>query len=267
MLLVATTLYSQSVPAAGVTTPATRHWARMSLVLAPSPQPQVLSRSWMQLRSGALLCWSCRCLASPWSRFCALAIIYPTTLVPSKLELLADWLPRQDWYVSCAHEPSLARAGGFRLDDPAGEVGIEFMVVLDGADTGSATAYLVPLTYRGSALPGAADALIGTAEHGVLGQRWIYDGTRDPVLLAALAELVAGRVQAQAQRVSDTPDPTVLSAPASAAPGASPAFRFARALTPADSDDAAPGQVTGMWTGSAGTAVRSIFVTSEPALG
>jgi hypothetical protein len=32
-----------------------------------------------------------------------------------------------------AREPELARAGGFRLDDPQGEVGIEFMVVTDGS--------------------------------------------------------------------------------------------------------------------------------------
>jgi hypothetical protein len=32
------------------------------------------------------------------------------------------------------------------------------------------------MTYRASALPGADGGLIGTAEHGVLGGRWIYDG-------------------------------------------------------------------------------------------
>jgi len=202
-----------------------------------------------------------------------MAVIHPTTLVPSKLELLADWLPRQDWYRYRPGGPSLTRAGGFRLDDPAGEVGIEFMVVLDAAGdyarpaagrTG-ATAYLVPLTYRGSALPGAEGALIGTAEHGVLGQRWIYDGTRDPVLLAALAELVSGRAQAQAQRVSDTPDPTVLSSPAALARGERPDFRFERVLTPASGDEPETGQVTGTWTLPGNAVVRSVFVTSEPA--
>ena len=55
------------------------------------------------------------------------------------------------------------------------------------------------------------DALIGTAEHGVLGPRWIYDGTSDPVLLGQLVALIHGTVQAQAQSVSDTPDPSVVS--------------------------------------------------------
>ena len=137
-----------------------------------------------------------------------MAIIHRTTVIPSKLELLSAWLPAQPWYLDRGRDPELARAGGFRLDDPAGEVGIEFMVVTDGSGD-AATAYLVPMTYRASALPGAEDALIGTAEHGVLGRRWIYDGTRDPVLVAQLAALIQGAAEPQAQSVSDTPDPTV----------------------------------------------------------
>jgi hypothetical protein len=201
-----------------------------------------------------------------------LAIIYRTTLVPGKLDLLTEWLPRQTWYRSHADLPHLERAGGFRLDDPAGEVGIEFMVVLDAVDESGradssegATAYLVPLTYRASALPGAADALIGTAEHGVLGQRWIYDGTRDPVLLAALGELISGRVLAQAQRESDTPDPTVLSSAVAAASGERLDFRFARVLTPGEGGQPEPGQVTGTWTRPDGSLIRSVFVTAGPA--
>ena len=66
----------------------------------------------------------------------AWATIYTgTTMAPTKLELLADWLPRQPWYRRHrAAAPALSRAGGFRLDDPAGEVGIEFMLVADGED-------------------------------------------------------------------------------------------------------------------------------------
>ena len=65
------------------------------------------------------------------------------------------------------------------------------------------------MTYRGSALPGAEGGLIGTAEHGVLGRRWIYDGTHDPVLVAQLVALIDGAAEPQAQSVSNTPDPTV----------------------------------------------------------
>jgi Maltokinase N-terminal cap domain len=136
------------------------------------------------------------------------AVIYQTTLTPTKLELLSPWLPAQPWYAG-AGAPDLARAGGFRLDDPAGDVGIEFMVVRDGSG-GRLRWYHVPLTYRGAPLAGAADAaLIGTSEHGVLGRRWIYDGLHDPVLAAQLLALIQGHARAQAQSQSDTPDPTV----------------------------------------------------------
>jgi len=135
-------------------------------------------------------------------------IIHRTTMSPGKLELLAAWLPAQPWYRPTGRAPELARAGGFRLDDLQGEVGIEFMVVTDGPGSGAA-AYQVPMTYRARVLPGADGSLIGTAEHGVLGPRWIYDGPPDPVLAAQLAALVRGEAGPQAQSVSDTPDPTV----------------------------------------------------------
>jgi len=142
-----------------------------------------------------------------------MAIIHSTaTLSPTKLELLASWLPAQPWYLGQGREPELARAGGFRLDDPRGEVGIEFMVVTDGSGERVAS-YLVPMTYRAGALVSADGALIGTAEHGVLGRRWIYDGVHDPVLVAQLVALIQGDAEPQAQGVSDTPDPTVISEP------------------------------------------------------
>ena len=140
-----------------------------------------------------------------------MAVIHDTTMSPSKLELLRAWLPAQPWYRSTGREPRLARAGGFRLDDPAGAVGIEFMVVTDGSATPAAS-YQVPMTYRGAAL--ADDVgLIGTAEHGVLGPRWIYDGAHDPVLAAQLVALLQGTAEPQAQSVSHTPDPTVIAHP------------------------------------------------------
>ncbi|MFE5594350.1 1,4-alpha-glucan branching protein [Streptomyces sp. NPDC056549] len=137
-----------------------------------------------------------------------MAVIHHTTMQPTKLELLTTWLPSRTWYAGGADGPCPAKAGGFRLDDPAGEVGIEFMAVTDGAGP-DAPAYLIPMTYRGEPLEGAEDALIGTSEHGVLGTRWIYDGTHDPVLVAQLYALLAGHAQAQEQSTDDTPDLTV----------------------------------------------------------
>jgi hypothetical protein len=142
-----------------------------------------------------------------------MSIIYKTTLAPSKLELLTSWLPAQPWYQAAGREPELAKAGGFRLDDPDGAVGIEFFVAADqSADP--AAAYLVPLTYRAAPCDEAAGGLIGTTEHGVLGRRWVYDGTHDPVLIATLVALLQGGAQAQAQSIHETPDLTVTCRPA-----------------------------------------------------
>ncbi|AVZ76916.1 1,4-alpha-glucan branching protein [Streptomyces lunaelactis] len=139
-----------------------------------------------------------------------MAVVHNTTLTPSKVELLARWLPRQSWYVGSGREPELTKVGGFRIDDPEGEVGIEFMVVTDGSGDQPMT-YQVPLGYRGSPLAGADHALVGTTEHGVLGRRWIYDGTHDPVLVAQLFALIQGEAQPQDQNASDTLDATVTS--------------------------------------------------------
>lgn len=137
-----------------------------------------------------------------------MSIIYRTTLTPGKLELLSEWLPTRTWYRVTGRPPELVKAGGFRLDDPEGEVGIEFMVAIDESGAQPAS-YHIPMTYRGLPLDDADDYLIGTTEHGVLGRRWIYDGTRDPVLITQLVALIQGEAEAQAQSQSHTPDPTV----------------------------------------------------------
>lgn len=137
-----------------------------------------------------------------------MAIIHQTTLAPTKLELLTSWLPGRTWYAGGAPAPRLAKAGGFRLDDPDGNVGLEFMAVTDESGA-QATTYHVPMTYRGSPLPGGDAAFIGTAEHGVLGKRWIYDGTRDPVLVSRMFALLLGEAQPQAQNISNIADPSV----------------------------------------------------------
>jgi hypothetical protein len=136
-----------------------------------------------------------------------MAYIHDTTMSPTKLELLEPWLRNQPWYAGSGR-PDLAKAGGFRLDDPDGEVGIEFMFVRDDAN-GDGTTYHVPLTYRGVPLESAAAALIGNGEHGVLGKRWIYDGVHDPVLMAQVVALLEGMAVPQHQSESDTADPTV----------------------------------------------------------
>lgn len=113
------------------------------------------------------------------------------------MELLADWLPLQDWFDGGGSP--LVRLGSFRFDDPAGEVGIETQLVGAGDQV-----YQVPLTYRGAPLAGAEAFLVGTMEHSVLGHRWVYDATGDPVYVAELAAaLLAGKPQAAQFRETD----------------------------------------------------------------
>jgi hypothetical protein len=137
-----------------------------------------------------------------------MATIHRTTMVPGKLDLLGDWLPRQPWYRDAGVPPTLTRAGGFRLDDPAGDVGIEFVFVTDATE-GEETTYHVPLAYRGAPLPEAQEGLLGTSEHGVLGRRWIYDAAHDPVAVAQLLAFICGATDAQHQNQSNTPDRSV----------------------------------------------------------
>jgi len=126
-----------------------------------------------------------------------MAIVYAAELRPSKMELLAQWLPAQPWFA--ADPAHLVRLGSFRFDDPAGEVGIETMLVGAGKSV-----YQIPLTYRGAPLEGAQAFLVGTMKHSVLGNRWVYDATADPVYVGELAAaLLAGKAQAVETRETD----------------------------------------------------------------
>ncbi|MGW7459226.1 maltokinase N-terminal cap-like domain-containing protein [Streptomyces sp. NPDC054797] len=186
-----------------------------------------------------------------------MAVVHRTTMSPGKLELVASWLPEQPWYEGLpGRAPELARAGGFRLDDPEGEVGIEFMVVTDTAGPGGPVAYHVPLTYRGAPLPGAEHALVGTSEHGVLGTRWIYDGAQDPVLLAQLRALLRGEAVPQAQSASDTPDPTVVVVPGETGSTVT-VTRVLRPHAPVDPHT----HVSATWHDASGTPTRAVFAS------
>jgi len=131
------------------------------------------------------------------------------TLTPTKLELVAPWMARQRWYAAKGRVPKLRRLWSWRLDDPAGAVGIETLLVLDegGAEP---VLYQVPLTYRGSPLDGAQHALVGTTEHSALGRRWVYDAPHDPVYAAQLLALVLGATTPQAGSTSATAEPDVV---------------------------------------------------------
>ncbi|MEU4688715.1 hypothetical protein [Actinoplanes sp. NPDC023714] len=118
------------------------------------------------------------------------------TIIPSKLELLAAWLPSRSWF---AGSGEVTRVAAGRFDDPAGEVGIETMMVR----AGDGPVLHVPLTYRAAPLEGAEAHLIGTTEHSVLGKRWVYDATGDPVYVAALTEVIGSAGHEAVQEFED----------------------------------------------------------------
>lgn len=125
-----------------------------------------------------------------------MALLHQATIIPTKQELMAAWLPTRSWYDGTTEREPVA---AFRLDDPDGEVGIECFLL--GHPSGGGL--FVPLTYRAAPLEGVE--AIGTMEHSVLGTRYVHDGTRDPVCVSALATaaLTGGTQAVEEIRVAD----------------------------------------------------------------
>src|ERR1700712_2430459 len=99
-----------------------------------------------------------------------MGLVYATAVItPSKQELLEAWLPSRPWAPGAG---AVTKVGEYRFDDPAGEVGIETILW----QTAEGTLLQVPFTYRATPLDGGDAYLVGTAEHTVLGPRWVSDG-------------------------------------------------------------------------------------------
>lgn len=111
------------------------------------------------------------------------AVLHHAALTPDKMQLLTAWLPSRDWFTGDADD--LDRVASYRFVDPDGEVGIETLIVRSNDVT-----YQVPLTYRDAPLDEARSAFIGTMEHSVLGTRYVYDATGDPVYVAELLRVI-----------------------------------------------------------------------------
>jgi hypothetical protein len=174
------------------------------------------------------------------------------TITPSFRDFLPAWIARQPWYPGAA-VPATRPVGFFRLEDPAGAVGLETHLLTDGA-----TVYQIPMSYRGAPLrelagdsqADPATALITEAEHSELGTRWIYDAVRDPVWVAAITDLVETQGSA-ATRSDDAVGPaTVRGVRYDAWPaGARPAIGLNRVLMagPRPEEPGAIGAVMGSW--------------------
>lgn len=116
-----------------------------------------------------------------------MALLHQAELHPTKLELLAAWLPGRRWYQGQA-SADIVRVAAYRFDDPAGAVGMETILVR----AGDGPIHQVPLTYRDAPLDSGDPWLVGTTDHSVLGRRWVYDACGDLVYAAALASAIFG---------------------------------------------------------------------------
>jgi hypothetical protein len=116
-----------------------------------------------------------------------MAIIHKASVSPTKTELLERILGE-----------AVTVLGTYRLDDPSGEVGVEAFIACSGAKTRQ-----VVLTYRGAPLEGADEDLISTMEHSVLGPRWIYNGTGDPVAAACFRRALRGEQEQAVEELWD----------------------------------------------------------------
>lgn len=112
-----------------------------------------------------------------------MAILHAATVTPTKPELLQDWLGGP-----------VEILGTYRFDDPNGEVGIEAFVLRQGIQLLHRV-----LTYRGA--PSETATLVTTMKHSVLGERWVYDGTTDPVAVAAFGRAIRGEQEQAAHEL------------------------------------------------------------------
>lgn len=114
-----------------------------------------------------------------------MALLYQATLIPSKIEILKAWMPTQSWFPD-VDVSSIEVVGAYRFDDPEDAVGLETLLLR----CANGQTLQIPLTYRDAPLDGVDTPLITTAQHSVLGKRWVYDACGDPVYAAALANTI-----------------------------------------------------------------------------
>ena len=194
------------------------------------------------------------------------AEIYDAVLDPGKLDLLRGWVRRQDWFDGDPER--LEQVTAYRFVDPDGEVGMESFLLSDGSQT-----YHVPVTYRGAELSDAADALVGTTEHSVLGRRWVYDAPADPVYVTEVCRVISHRdPAADPLRVEEdavTPSPVNIRGGGDGlgqSPEASPrVIRVVNEENDAETDRpliGSPGTLSGTWEDGDGTHTAVLVVVT-----
>lgn len=193
------------------------------------------------------------------------AEIYDAVLEPGKMDLLRAWVHRQPWFDGAPE--SLEQVTAYRFVDPHGEVGMEAFLLTDGSRT-----FHVPVTYRGAELAGAADALIGTMQHSVLGRRWVYDAPADPVYTAEVCRVISHRDSAadhlQAEDGTVTPSPVNVRGGGAALPEGVGDPQVIRVLSEENYAEAdrpligSPGTLSGTWQDADGSHT-AVFVVVD----
>lgn len=122
-----------------------------------------------------------------------MAILHQATLTPTKLQLVTSQLDQLGWGGG-----PVDLIGGYRFDDPDGQVGVEGLIATRGDD-----AFHIPLTYRDAPLAGAEPYLIVTLDHSALGKRWVYDAAHDPVAVGCYLRALAGTQEQAVLNVFD----------------------------------------------------------------
>ncbi len=191
------------------------------------------------------------------------AEIYDAVLDPGKIDLLRSWVRHQSWFNGDAER--LEQVTAYRFVDPAGEVGMESFLLSDGANT-----FHVPVTYRGAELEGAAESLLGTMEHSILGRRWVYDATADPVYCAEVRRVISHRDTAadhlQVEDGTVTPSPVNIRGGGDGLARGADALQVIRVLSEENDAEAerpligSPGTLSGTWQDADGSHTAVLVV-------
>lgn len=182
-----------------------------------------------------------------------MARVHPEAVIkPGKTELVSTWLLSRPDYTGPAGQ-RFKRFASYRFDDPAGEVGIESMVVRGESD---GVLYQVAMTYRAAPLTGGE--LMSMMEHSVLGQRYIYVAESDPVAVEQFTRAILdGGVGAEQIIVGGDHDgvsvPSGMTVRGSGGEPLTGATILVVAPTlPANAPDEAVGALEALWDGGTG---------------
>ena len=136
---------------------------------------------------------------------------------PRSFETLANWISAQRWYSGKGRAIRASVLGGYQLADPAGEVSIYVMFVLDEAEP--PRLYQVPITARrtvSSSVPVAPLTEYADANGEAV---YLFDGPHDPAFARALLQLILSESDTNTLGTSAT-DQTVYARGHRALPGA-----------------------------------------------